>query len=353
MTLLKPGKGVTVIPGKLFLHVLNIIPEDSHTDHYFVIDTIPSVTFKSISRETGPTILPQITAFIILIKEKLARVNKLIHICCDLGPSSRVNTILQLCLFLILEKKTVDSIIQKQTTRVSTFKYVKPRVFPDFQNPLSIFQSVYPPMEQYEDTAGSDFSLSIDDVLAGIRKESNLGWYNPFNFDTEEFYFYLQPENGFMSWIVPHRLLVMAAPGVGEAPLLFDMLPLLRKWKITTIVNFGNEGRGFEDLFRVQITKKTYDCTQDSVPSIEDGFSFCEICDGGQPVAICSLAGYGRGPTFAALWLMHSFGFTAKEAIGWIRSVRQGSIYGTQQEFLTKMEKTFRNPPAKPRKTIN
>jgi hypothetical protein len=79
-------------------------------------------------------------------------------------------------------------------------------------------------------------------------------------------------------------------------------------------------------LIRVQIKKKTYDCTQDASPNLDDDFNFCEICDLGESVAICSSLEFGRESTFAALWLMHTFGFTAKEVIGWIRVVRQGSI---------------------------
>jgi hypothetical protein len=33
-------------------------------------------------------------------------------------------------------------------------------------------------------------------------------------------------ENGFMTWVVPGRLVVLAAPGIADSPLLFDMLPL-------------------------------------------------------------------------------------------------------------------------------
>jgi hypothetical protein len=37
----------------------------------------------------------------------------------------------------------------------------------------------------------------------------------------------LAPKNGFMTWVVPGRLVVLTAPGIADSPLLFDMLPLL------------------------------------------------------------------------------------------------------------------------------
>jgi hypothetical protein len=73
MTLLKPRKRVTVIPGKLFLRVLNNVPDDSHPDHYFLIDQIHSVTFKSILRETGHSALPPNYCLYQFIKRKTSK----------------------------------------------------------------------------------------------------------------------------------------------------------------------------------------------------------------------------------------------------------------------------------------
>jgi hypothetical protein len=66
-------------------------------------------------------------------------------------------------------------------------------------------------MEEYDETSGSSFRLSIADVFAGIRKATNLVWYDNSAFNSDEYNFYLRPENGFITWVVPNRLLVMAA----------------------------------------------------------------------------------------------------------------------------------------------
>lgn len=283
-----------------------------------------------------------------MLKEKLIKNNKQIHICCNLSSSSRINTIFLICIFLLVERKTVDSILQQQTNKVYPSKYAKPkpRPIPDFSHPLTIFQNIYPPLEDYEDALGSPFLLPLTDALSGFIKSYQLNWFDPYSFIDEHYFFYLNPENGFMTWIVPKRILVLSAPGIGDSPHLFDMLPLFRKWKIKTIFNFVNEGRGFEDLVRVGIEKITFDVSQDSFPSLDDLLTFCDICDRGAPAAICSLTGLGRAPMFVALWLVRSFGFSSKEAIAWVRIVRQGSIYGIQQDFVTRMERSLssKNP---------
>jgi hypothetical protein len=144
-------------------------------------------------------------------------------------------------------------------------------------------------------------------------------------------------------------LVVLAAPGIAESPLLFDMLPLFRKWHIKSVVSFATEARGFEDLARVGIGRMTIDCASDALPTPAEVMKFIELCDNCKDgaVAVCSLNGLGRGPMFAAIWMVHSFGFSPKEAIGWVRAARQGAIYGVQQDFIVRMHRSF-NPQVTP-----
>ena len=343
MSLIKPELGIMIIPGKLFLHCFHKKPADTICDHYFMFDECKTVVFEPISRENGPPSLPQIAAFIGILKDKLIRINKTIHICCSLGSESRVNCIYLLCAFIIFERECVQSFLNPVTNKILSSRLARPnsKKLPDYDNPMSIFSGVYPPLEMYQDATASPFTLSIHEALAGLMKAVKIGWFDIMKFDVESYNFYLAPENGFMTWVVPNRLLVLAAPGIADSPLLFDMLPLFRKWKIQTIVNFNSEDRGFEDLARVGIGRLTLDCAADSLPAPSEVMKFIELCDKGGTVAICSLNGLGRGPMFAALWLVHSFGFTPKEAIGYLRTVRQGSIYGVQQDFIVRMDRSF------------
>ena len=69
----------------------------------------------------------------------------------------------------------------------------------------------------------------------------------------------------------------------------------------------------------------------------------------GTVAAVHCKAGLGRTGTLAGMWMIAEFGLSAREAIGWMRLCRPGSVIGPQQQFLESFERIVRGSPARPR----
>lgn len=78
------------------------------------------------------------------------------------------------------------------------------------------------------------------------------------------------------------------------------------------------------------------DCTTPPDRVVDKFLRICESAEGG--VAVHCLAGLGRTGTLIGLYMMKHQGFTAREAIAWLRIVRPGSVIGPQQRYLVAQE---------------
>ena len=67
-------------------------------------------------------------------------------------------------------------------------------------------------------------------------------------------------------------------------------------------------------------------------PVLREFLRVCEEAPGA--IAVHCKAGLGRTGTCIGAYFMKHYGFTAREAIGWMRVARPGSVIGPQQQFL-------------------
>lgn len=84
-----------------------------------------------------------------------------------------------------------------------------------------------------------------------------------------------------------------------------------------------------------------------SNPPDEIIVEFIQLCEReigkGKAVAVHCRAGLGRTGTLIGLYIMYKHGFSAKQAIAWLRLCRPGSVVGEQQQFMEEIEQDLSN----------
>jgi cell division cycle 14 len=62
-------------------------------------------------------------------------------------------------------------------------------------------------------TAGiCTYNLTILEVLKGLEKAMELGWYNFKTFDVQEYEYYEKLDNGDLNWVIPGKICAFMGP---------------------------------------------------------------------------------------------------------------------------------------------
>jgi len=197
----------------------------------------------------------------------------------------------------------------------------------------------------------STFNLTVLDCLKGVYRakvtgliDHHLGEECKFNVD--EYEFYEQVENGDMNWIVPGKFLAFSGPTSKREPCygFYTKIPedyseYFTSNDVKAVIRLNNKMYDRKRFTKVGIQHFELYFPDGSCPPDTIRKKFLEITENIRgAVAVHCKAGLGRTGVLIACYMMKHFGFSAREAISWIRICRPGSIIGPQQHYLCEVE---------------
>jgi cell division cycle 14 len=210
-----------------------------------------------------------------------------------------------------------------------------------------------------------NFDLNLIDCWRGLWRAKNLSWlsFDPDseNFDIDEYEHFDSPLNADLHEIVPGKFVAMRGPRSldvdspwqdmytsGGAFSHRDFSPahyadILEQFDVRTVIRLNAPQYEADELGAAGIAVAELffeDCTPPPVEIVAKFLLLAEHLPGA--IAVHCKAGLGRTGTLIALYMMKHFGFSAREAMGWLRIVRPGSVIGQQQQFLCDREFTMR-----------
>ena len=293
------------------------------------VDIEHKLCYVPFCDDFGPMNLAETFKFVEMMQETIEKFpQRKLLIATDWTPRSLTNSVYLLGAFLIMDRG------QTPQEAWQPFEQLKGR------------------LEMYRDATflKPTFRLTVLDCLHGLWRAKSLGWTNAF--DMMEYAHYDNPLEGDLHEVVPGKLIAFKGPctlshaGVYEdvqgcrhfAPQFYADI-FADEMDVSTVIQLNEEpydAHAFEARGIRCVNLEFPDCTSPPMHVILEFLHTVERAAGA--VAVHCKAGLGRTGTLAALYMMKHHGFSARAAMGWLRIVRPGSVIGSQQEFLCRMQ---------------
>lgn len=316
----------TCVTGKLaWATIKGVAPRDTSSLHYWTTEDV--LYYEPFDKDFGPLHLGCVYRFTELLDAKLKQFGGKKKIIYYSSPKSdeRANSACLIGCYMILRYNKTGEAAYKP------------------------FLGIQPPFTPYRDASygPSTFNLAMVDVLKGLHRATNLGWFKMETFDLQEYEFYEKVEHGDFNWVLPGKFLAFCGPhAVSQVDYdgvrTFtpeDYVPYFKKHNITTVVRLNKKVYDRKKFTEAGLDHQDLFFLDGSVPNDQIIRKFIKVCEdtkGG--VAVHCKAGLGRTGTLIACYMMKHYKFTAAEAIGWIRLARPGSVLGPQQLALVELQ---------------